>query len=112
MKFSEDEVIIAIKSDSWLSKFRDESDRLSLIENAVKAVIGNSPKIVLRAPQAGDDDLRKGASVATQKPKPKQPLIPPHADTEEVVKDVEEINDSDAGTDNISAAEKKNFKSI
>lgn len=107
VKFSEDEVIIAIKSDSWLSKFRDESDRLSLIENAVKAVIGSRPKIVLRAPQAGDDDLRKETSATVQKAEPKKPLIPPHADTEEVVKDVEEINDLDAGTDN---TEKKTLK--
>ena len=110
VKFSDDEVIIAIKSDSWLSKFRDESDRLSLIENAVKAVVGGNPKIILRAPQAGDDDLRKEASATTQKSEPKKPLILPQDDTEEIVQDVDEAAESDLSSDNSNSDEKKTLK--
>ena len=110
VKFSDDEVIIAIKSDSWLSKFRDESDRLSLIENAVKAVVVGNPKIILRAPQAGDDDLRKEASATTQKSEPKKPLILPQDDTEEIVQDVDEAAESDLSSDNSNSDEKKTLK--
>ena len=57
VKFTPEEVIIAIKTESWLTKFRDESERLILIEAAAKIVTGGEPKIVLRAPQAGDDTV-------------------------------------------------------
>lgn len=57
VKLTSEEVIISIKSDSWLTKFRDEADRLSLIETAAKAVVGGNPKIIIRAPEADDNSV-------------------------------------------------------
>ena len=107
VKFSPDEVIIAIKSDSWLSKFRDESDRLSLIESASKAVIGGNPKIILRSPQAGDDKLRDESAGSLPKIDPKKPLIPEKTESaDEISQSVEQINESNQ-EDNIDINEEK-----
>ena len=107
VKFSPDEVIIAIKSDSWLSKFRDESDRLSLIESASKAVIGGNPKIILRSPQAGDDKLRDESADSLPKIDPKKPLIPEKTESaDEISQSVEQINESNQ-EDNIDINEEK-----
>lgn len=107
VKFSPDEVIIAIKSDSWLSKFRDESDRLSLIESASKAVIGGNPKIILRSPQAGDDKLRDESADSLPKISPKKPLIPEKTESaDEISQSVEQINESNQ-EDNIDINEEK-----
>ncbi len=107
VKFSPDEVIIAIKSDSWLSKFRDESDRLSLIESASKAVTGGNPKIILRSPQAGDDKLRNESADSLPKIDPKKPLIPEKTESaDEISQSVEQINESNQ-EDNIDINEEK-----
>ena len=107
VKFSPDEVIIAIKSESWLSKFRDESDRLSLIESASKAVIGGNPKIILRSPQAGDDKLCDESADSLPKIAPKKPLIPEKTESaDEISQSVEQINESNQ-EDNIDINEEK-----
>ena len=107
VKFSPDEVIIAIKSDSWLSKFRDESDRLSLIESASKAVTGGNPKIILRSPHAGDDKLRDESADSLPKIEPKKPLIPEKTESaDEISQSVEQINESNQ-EDNIDINEEK-----
>lgn len=111
VKFSPDEVIIAIKSDSWLSKFRDESDRLSLIESASKAVIGGNPKIILRSPQVGDGKLRDESADTLPKIEPKKPLIPEKSESvEEIPKSVEQINESEQENNIADNGEKKTSK--
>lgn len=87
VKFSADEVIIAIKADSWLTKFRDESERMSLIEASAKIVTGGNPKIILRAPQAGDDKLREEFSAPVSDANPKKPLIPEPKQPDEDIND-------------------------
>ncbi len=95
VKFAPDEVIIAIKTDSWLTKFREEADRMALIESAANAVTGGNPKIVLRAPQADDDKLRADSSVPTPavQNEPKKTLIPENSKIEEEILDTVEKND-------------------
>ena len=109
--FSQEEVIIAIKTDSWLTKFREESDRMSLIESAANVVTGANPKIVLRSPQADDDKLRNETYVSSLPVEPKKPLIPEKSQNKkeiiEAVNQSEGIEDEDYLSDDDSA-EKKN----
>lgn len=111
VKFSQEEVIIAIKTDSWLTKFREESDRMSLIESAANVVTGANPKIVLRSPQADDDKLRNETYVSSLPVEPKKPLIPEKSQNKkeiiEAVNQSEGIEDEDYLSDDDSA-EKKN----
>ena len=111
VKFSQEEVIIAIKTDSWLTKFREESDRMSLIESAANVVTGANPKIVLRSPQADYDKLRNETYVSSLPVEPKKPLIPEKSQNKkeiiEAVNQSEGIEDEDYLSDDDSA-EKKN----
>ena len=95
VKFSPDEVIIAIKTEGWLTKFREEPARMALIDSASKAVTGGNPKIILRAPQSGDDKLREELTVPAPSVEPKKPLIPEEIADEEDVIDAIEQNEED-----------------
>ena len=109
VKFTQEEVIIAIKTDSWLTKFREEPDRMLLIESAAKTVTGGNPKIVLRSPQAEDDKLREEIPSSGLNTEPKKPLIPDKTQKEEEITEALEQVDSDediSGTD-YDSAEKK-----
>lgn len=94
VKFTPEEVIIAIKTDSWLTKFRDESDRFALIESAAKVITGGNPKVILRAPSTDDDKLRAQTSVSIPAAEPKKPLIHvPEQSKEEVIDAVNQANE-------------------
>jgi DNA polymerase-3 subunit gamma/tau len=109
VKLTQEEVIIAIKSDSWLNRFRDEADRMALLEAASVAVLGAKPKIVLRKPNADDDKLAVESLPSEPEPEPatKKKLIPDKNEPEEVVKDAieqseEVISDINASPDKVS----------
>lgn len=60
VKIASDEVILSIKNPSWLKQFGPEGSKHSYIVEAVnKLFTGNSPKVIVRAPAAGDDAIRK-----------------------------------------------------
>lgn len=77
---NQEEVIIAIKSDSWLKKFTQGDSYNKSIQNAVNALFGIDVKLTLRAPQAGDSKLQKEQKTSTpddsedEKPAPKPAL--------------------------------------
>ena len=113
VKFSSEEVIIAIKSDSWLAKFRDEADRLSLIETAVKSVVGGNPKIVLRSPSAEDKKIREENDAKPQVAEPQKTLIPEKNESvEDINHAVEQIEESVYSADNADTSEKKTQKIV
>jgi len=107
VKFTPDEVIIAIKAESWLTKFRDEADRMALIENSAKVVTGGNPKIVLRSPQADDDKLREETTVLAPTLEPKKPLISDQTQSDEDINDAIEQTDEDFSDNDPDIAEKK-----
>ena len=113
VKFTQEEVIIAIKTESWLTKFRDESDRMSLIESASKAVTGGNPKIILRSPQPGDDKLRGESHVSIPSVEPKKPLIPEDTHNEDEIdnfaEQADETNDENSQADNIKDEKKTQY---
>lgn len=109
VKFTPDEVIIAIKTDSWLTKFREEPDRFALVQSASKAITGGNPKIILRAPK-DDDQLKCENSLAENNVAPKKNLIPNNDENQTEINDaVDEIEDQkeDIDPNDEPSAEKK-----
>lgn len=60
VKITQDEVIISIKNPNWLKQFGMDGAKHSFIVDAVKTMYGKpAQKLVVRAPEAGDDAIRK-----------------------------------------------------
>ena len=100
VKISQDEIIISIKSQIWLERFAKGGEKHAAVERAANALFGSSvKKILVRAPQAGDDEIRKEQNPEDEKPAPvpqpmpKEPeeIVPPEV-VEEVIEQKEEMN--------------------
>ena len=71
VKLASDEVILSIKNPSWLKQFGPEGSKYTyIVEAANKLFAGNSPKVIVRAPAAGDDEIRKEQSGGDDDEKP------------------------------------------
>ena len=92
VKIASDEVIVSIKNPSWLKQFGPEGTKNHFIIEASNALFpGKTPKVIVRAPQAGDDKLRAESKTDDDDlPAPaqaKKPLVqdnPPEMNDEEV----------------------------
>ena len=91
VKIASDEVIVSIKNPSWLKQFGPEGTKNHFIVEASNALFpGKTPKVIVRAPQAGDDKLRAESKTDDDLPAPapaKKPLVhdnPPEMNDEEV----------------------------
>ncbi len=62
VKLTAEEVIITIKNPSWLKQFGQDGSKHSCIVDAANKMFGSTNKIIVRAPEAGDDKLRKEQS--------------------------------------------------
>ncbi len=62
VKITADEVIISIKNPSWLKQFGADGSKHNFIVDAVKSMYGNANKVIVRAPESGDDAIRKEVS--------------------------------------------------
>ncbi len=106
VKLSQDEVIITIKNPSWLKQFGQDGSKHSCIVDAANTMFGSAKKIIVRAPEAGDDKLRQEkASEEDEKPAPaqapKKDLAPiqskkiSNSDIDEAIENKNEIEQSD-----------------
>lgn len=60
VKITPEEVIITIKNQSWLKQFGPEGAKHSFIVDAANAVFGAKVgKVIVRAPESGDEAIRK-----------------------------------------------------
>lgn len=60
VKLTSDEVIISIKNQSWLKQFGQDGTKHSFIVEAANNLFGTQvKKIIVRAPEPGDDNIRK-----------------------------------------------------
>ena len=95
VKITKDEVIISIKNPSWLKQFGQEGSKHNFIVDAVKSMYGSVNKVVVRAPEAGDDAIRKesGSSAEDETPAPEAPKPEPqqNKDPEPTTEEVKEI---------------------
>ncbi len=73
VKITADEVIISIKNPNWLKQFGQDGAKHNFIVEAAKAAFGAPvSRVVVRAPEAGDDAIRKeqGDTSDDEKPAP------------------------------------------
>ena len=100
LKIASDEIIITIKNPTWLKSFSVDGERFAFLEESAKKIFGDIPKIIVRAPQAGDEKIRAeqnyaGADRTAVPPKPA--LVPQQtASKEEIEEAVVEMNKSDS----------------
>lgn len=101
VKLTSEEIIIAIKNPTWLKNFSPDGERFAFLQESAKAVFNTEPKIIVRSPQAGDDQIR--ASVSNndkKKTEPKKPLIVENnIPSEEIIKEVVSLKNNDSITD-------------
>lgn len=115
VKISADEVVISIKNQSWLKQFGPEGSKHVFIVDAANAVFGTAVKrVIVRAPEAGDEAIRKeqGAAADDEKPAPAstptpvqppksqpsvQPVQPPKVQPQ--AKPIEPVESNDISTD-------------
>lgn len=104
VKITEEEVIITIKNSNWLKQFGPEGSKHSFIVDASNSLFGSSvKKIIVRAPEFGDDAIRKEQSAGDEDDKPApapKPLPQPKQEIKkeevvEAVKAKEEIDSQD-----------------
>ena len=86
VKLTAEEVIITIKNPSWLKQFAQDGSKYSCIVDAANSVFGSVKKVIVRAPEAGDEAIRKEQSGAADddKPAPEPAKIPAPKKQEEV----------------------------
>jgi DNA polymerase-3 subunit gamma/tau len=103
VKISPDEIIISIKSQVWLERFAKGGEKYSSLEDAAKTLFGSPvKKILVRAPQPEDDNIRKEQEPEDEKPTPvPQPMpkvkeeIAPPEEIEEAIAEKAEIESSE-----------------
>ena len=106
VKLTPEEIIIAIKTQTWLSNFGQGGERHEFLVESAKKVFGTDPKIIVRSPQPGDDKLRADSgSEQTINPEPKKPLIvednmPPKEEVDDAIssdaENIDEVEDTEA----------------
>lgn len=97
VKITQEEVILSIKNPSWLKQFGPEGTKHHFIVEASNSLFaGSTPKVIVRAPAAGDDKIRNeqqsSSSSEDESPAPAQsktPLIQPQPEmNDEEVKEI------------------------
>ena len=68
VKLTSEEVIITIKNSVWLKQFASDGPKHSCIIEAANKVFGQVQKIIVRAPEQGDEKLRKEHPAGNAKP--------------------------------------------
>jgi len=87
VKLSEEEVIITIKNPSWLKQFGPEGAKHAFITEASNKLFGSVKKVIVRAPESGDDKLRSGQNQEENDDKPA-----PASKTQEAAKTIPAVN--------------------
>ena len=97
VKITQEEVILSIKNPSWLKQFGPEGTKHHFIVEASNSLFaGSTPKVIVRAPAAGDDKIRNEQQSSSgsedESPAPaqsKKPLIQPQPEiNDEEVKEI------------------------
>lgn len=97
VKITQEEVILSIKNPSWLKQFGPEGTKHHFIVEASNSLFaGSTPKVIVRAPAAGDDKIRNEQQSSSgsedELPAPAQsktPLIQPQPEmNDEEVKEI------------------------
>ena len=91
VKITQEEVIISIKNPNWLKQFAPDGNKHSYIVEAVNTLFsGGAKKIIVRAPEKGDDALRKEQPSSQDEDKPAPPAQKEIPQKQQVVKEKNE----------------------
>lgn len=61
VKITKDEVILSIKNPSWLKQFGMDGPKHNFVVEASNSMFpGDKPRVIVRAPEPGDDKIRSG----------------------------------------------------
>ncbi len=92
VKISQDEVIISVKNQMWLSQFAQDGAKHKLIVDAVTSMFGSpAKKILVREPHSDDDKIRKEqSSEGDDKPAPAPKPMPAPKPQEPAEDEIEE----------------------
>lgn len=110
VKISEDEVLITIKNPNWLKQFGPEGSKHSFIVEASNSLFGKAvKKIIVRAPESGDEAIRKeqAAGDDDDKPAPAPKPVPqdkPEIKKKEIIEAVEAKKEIEIQNDEESEA--------
>lgn len=101
VKITPEEVIISIKNQSWLKQFGPEGSKHSFIVDAANNLFGSPvKKVIVRAPEQGDDNIRKeqdtSSSANDDKPAPEDKLQSKNLSFVKTSPEVEEKDIEDA----------------
>ena len=105
VKITQDEVIITIKNSNLLKQFGPEGSKHSFIVDASNSLFGSAvKKIIVRAPESGDEAIRKEQTAGDEddKPAPAPKPVPqskPEIKKEEIVEAVEAKEEIDSQDD-------------
>ena len=105
VKITQNEVIITIKNSNWLKQFGPEGSKHSFIVDASNSLFGSAvKKIIVRAPESGDEAIRKEQTAGDEddKPAPVPKSVPqpkPEVKKEEIVEAVEAKEEIDSQDD-------------
>ena len=93
VKLTSEEVIITIKAQDWLKKFSPEGEKYGHIINAAKTLFGSEPKVIIRAPMAGDAQLKSASAPKLTQVKSEQKDITNNAD-QNINQDNQNVSDN------------------
>ena len=103
---SEEQIVLTIKNPSWLKQFAPDGSKHSSIVEAVNKMYPNgAKKIIVRAPESGDEAIRKeqAGSSDDESPAPAPKVVKqpePVIKKEEVIQAVEAREETDSESDN------------
>ena len=100
VKLSQDDVVITVKNEIYLTQFVSGSKK-AVLQKAVDELLGQqNTKITVRLPQPGDEIPQGNVNIPKPKPAPAPQAREPENDEPKTVKEVDEaVDDSDAPED-------------
>lgn len=107
VKISPEETIVTMKNEIFLNQVQSGSKKQAVID-AVNTLFGQSDSnVIIRLPQAGDENVRQ-SSVVAKPSAPVKPAKPVEVKKEEVPEpeEIEEIKEEAAKTENTSSVDK------
>jgi DNA polymerase-3 subunit gamma/tau len=109
VKLTENEVIITIKNPSWLKQFAQDGTKHPFIVEAANSLFGTQvKKIIVRAPESGDEAIRKEQSSSDDDDKPAPAKVKSAPETIKKVqpqKSIESISEKDSIEEALDAEE-------
>lgn len=105
VKLSQDDVVITVKNEIYLTQFVSGSKK-AVLQKAVDELFGQqNTKITVRLPQPGDEIPQGNVNIPKPKPAPAPQVREPENDEPKTVKEVDEAVDGSEQADDLESSE-------